>query len=218
MRRDLPIDICSHKRSGTHFLAATLHENFVLPDASITTAVHQGKSFTMDETIWKPGSRITIPWGGLWRSHNFYNPPWFIEPEKILYIVRHPVRTLMSYWKFLDPLGLKSVDTFLGENNVKFWYRHAKGYTKSCYYIRYEDLAGDKHKDVLDGIADHYGLEKKRQRYKRVNGGVGWYSGEKPLKREKLESKTIDNFKKILPEGFLGYDIGYDEEYHKSRF
>lgn len=211
---ELPFKISSHKRSGTHLLAATLWENFDLPDTSLNAIVHAGKSFVYKKQRHPVGSRIVIPWGKLWGSHNFFNPRWFPNPEKILYIVRHPMHTLMSYWRFMDPLAEKDVRLYLGEDRVRFWYRHAKGYTSSCYYVNYEDIVGPDHKKTLDGIAEAFGLRAKRKRYKKVTEKIGWYPAHEPVEREKLSLEIIDGFRKNIPEGFLGYSFDPNDDYH----
>jgi len=202
------IEICSHKRSGTHFLAASIWKNFVLPDCSLTAGVHAGKRFVYGGKEWKVGGRAKIPWGGLWRSHGFYNPPWFEHPERVLYIVRDPVDTLMSYWRLMDPLCEKDPDIYLGVARVKFWIRHARGYTKHCNWVKYEDLVGDKHDEVLDQIGEWFQLEKKGSRYTRMVERFGWYSGEDPVQSREPTEEMLDVFRKTIPKGFLGYEIG----------
>lgn len=214
---DLPLRICSHKRSGTHLLAALLYENFEFEDVSIEAVVHAEKSFTRDGITYGVGNRVVIPWGKLWGTHNTYNPPWIDDPTKILYIVRHPVRTLMSYWKMMDPMA-EEKEKFLGEDRIKFWYRHAKGYTQNgCYYVKYEDLV-KKRRTVLNEIGEHYCIKKKRFNYRGIKNRVGWSSDQSPVPREKLDKDTIERFKDIIPEGFLGYDIDIDNDYHKGVF
>lgn len=205
--KDSPVLICSHKRSGTHLLAATLWKNFQLPDMLVVAPIHQGKRFVLGEEEWSVGERARIPWGGLWGSHNFYNSNWVKSKGKILYIVRHPARTLMSYWRFLDPECHNDPDLYLGEYRVRFWYRHARGYTKNCHWIRYEDLVGEEHDVVLDRVREWFGLKKKERRYHRVKERVGWYSADVPTQLKQPEQGLIETCANVLPDGFLGYDI-----------
>lgn len=203
-RSQSPIDICSHKRSGTHLLAATIQRNFELPDMTIKAVIHQGKKFIIGDQEWKPGERAAIPWGALWRTHNFFNPSWVTDPEKILYIVRNPVNTLMSYQRLMDPLCEKAPETFIGQPGVRFWFKHAKGYTKHCHWVRYEDLVGERHDEVLGQIAAWFGLQPKYAKFVRVEEHVGWYSAETP--RQTLSSEgLVEACKAVVPEGFLGY-------------
>ena len=214
MHENSPIAICSHKRSGTHLLAATIFQNFKLPDMSLVTPIHAGKRFVRGEEESEVGSRATIPWGGLWGSHNFYNPKWAKNPDKILYIVRHPVRTMVSYWRFVDPLQKDVPERYLSEGRAKFWYRHAKGYTQNCHWVRYEDLVGDSHDNVLSDIAEWFGLEKKQDGYSRVEERVGWYSDSTPTQSKETVQMAKDSLGKVLPDGFLGYDIEHPENYY----
>ncbi len=202
-----PVQICSHKRSGTHFLCATILKNFKLSNINLVSYIHTGRKFVVGDEEWKVGSRVEIPWGGLWRTHNYFNPKWFKYPEKVLYIVRNPIDTLLSHWRFIDPLRKKDHKIYLGENSVKTWYKHAKGYTNNCYWIKYEDLVGDAHDGILDDIKSNFNLESKFSYYQRVSEKVGWYSADDPLELDEPVEEIIRICRKVIPSNFLGYDL-----------
>jgi len=200
-----PVDICSHKRSGTHLLAATIWENFILPDVSVSTTIHRGKKFIIRDKEWIPGDRVTIPWGGLWRSHNFFQPS--NATHKTLYIVRNPINVLISYWRLMDPLCRKDPEIYLGEERIAFWVRHATGYTNNCHWIKYEDLVGLKHDQVLEQIRRWFNLEKRHPEYKRVKYYLGWYPDKTPIQPKAPSSKLRQRLKENIPDNFLGYNI-----------
>jgi len=204
---DGPIDICSHKRSGTHLLAASIWKNFELPDLTVRAVVHSGKKFVMGSKMWTTGDRVDIPWGGLWRSHNFFNPPWFKDPKRVLYIIRNPVDTLVSFWRFLDPLCKDDLEVHFGKGRVAFWLKHVRGYTDNCRWVRYEDLVGDKHDEVLDQIAEWFDLTARVDTYQRVVGRVGWYSSESPVKSKRPTKTILRMIEKNFPDEFLGYSV-----------
>lgn len=200
------INVCSHKRSGTHFLLATLWKNFELPDVSHIAPMHAGKKFVIGSLEWMPGSRARVPWGNLWATHNFYSPNNVKDPNTILYIVRNPINTLKSYRRFLDPLCKEPDEKYFGRERIAYWYRHAKGYTNNCRWIRYEDLAGSLHDRILDQIAEWYDLDFKYNQYMRVEDKVGYYPSINPVYKD-LPDGAIELFREIIPPDFLGYKI-----------
>ncbi len=211
MNQNSPIAICSHKRSGTHLLAATVEKNFRLPSMSLTTVIHAGKRFVDGERESTVATRAQIPWGGLWASHNFFNPTWIDDVSRILYIVRHPVRTLVSYWRFMDPQCLRE-EEYLSEARVRFWKKHVTGYTRNCYWIKYENLISSSHDHVLENIAHWFDLDPKNAQFERVKRRVGWYSDKTPLQSKEPPPQLIENCPNVLGTKFLGYNIENPDE------
>lgn len=204
---DFGIKVCSHKRSGTHLLCATLEKNFSLGDASLSVSIPAGKKFILGGKVYNPGERVSIPWGKLWGTHNFFNIRWHGEnKDKILYIVRHPVDTIMSYWRFVGPGSEKDISFYISEERVRFWYRHVTGYIKNCLWIHFEDIVGPRHDYFLDKIREHFNLEKKHKNYHRVQDTIGWYSDSKQEYGE-ISEELISDCNIVLPENFLGYNF-----------
>jgi len=201
MNQHSPIKLCSHKRSGTHVLAATIWKNFELPDLSASAIMPSGYKFIRGDEEWGPGSRVIIPWHRLWYTHNL----WARDPKRTLYIVRHPVDTLMSFWRLLDPLCKRDPDVFVGKQGVTNWLSHIKWYTFDCHWVRYEDLIGDKHDEVLDQIADWYKLTPKNNSYERVKERVGWVSYKTPIQPKEPPEELFRAIEEILPDTLLGY-------------
>jgi len=207
MPPEIPIRICSHKRSGTHLLGATIWKNFELPDVSSSVRMPSGYKFVRGDEVWGPGSRAIIPWHHLWHTHNL----WARDPKRTLYIVRHPIDTLMSFWRLLDPLCKRDSDLFVGKQGVANWLRHVEWYTRGCHWVRYEDLISDKHDQVLDQIASWYSLTKADSYYKRVQERVGWASYETPIQPKEPPEKLLRAIDEILPDTLLGYSLTYDK-------
>ena len=202
-----PIDLCSHKRSGTHFFMATLWHNFELPDVSVQAVIPKGQSFVdVDGKRFNPGDSVDIPWGGLWRTHGMWNAAGF-DPKKTVYIVRHPFDTLRSYWQFTNPLNAPPLTPEMADKLVKHWYQQSLGYAESgCLVVKYEDLIGVEHDLVLMDLEDKCELKRKREPLERFETKVGWYSDEEALPLDD-DSKQILKaaIEKIVPKGFLGY-------------
>jgi tetratricopeptide (TPR) repeat protein len=202
-----PIDLCSHKRSGTHFFMATLWHNFELPDVSVSAVIPNGRSFVdVEGTVFKPGDTVDIPWGGLWRTHGMWNGKAF-DPKRTIYIVRSPFDTLMSYWRFTNPLNEPPLTHEMADKLVEHWYQQTLGYADSgCIVVKYEDLVGDEHDLVLMDVEQRCGLKRKRESLERFEKMVGWYSDVKAHQlSEETQQILRDSILKIVPAGFLGY-------------
>jgi len=197
-----PIRLCSHKRSGTHLLAATIWKNFELPDMSLRVKMPPPYKFIYGDKEWGPGTRAEIPWHRLWYTHNL-----LARDRRVLYIVRHPVDTLMSYWRLMDPLCRWDNGKYIGRQGVESWLRHAKWYTTGCCWVRYEDLISDKHDEILSRIADWFELTPKHDSYKRVKERVGWLPAKPPTQPKEPPESLLRAVKEIVPSGFLGYDV-----------
>ncbi len=210
--KDTPI-VCSHKRSGVHLLMASLYQNYVLPDVSFTIMLRGFERYVSDTTEYTPGQRAVIPWRKLHGSHNFYNPRWTKNPKRILYIVRHPVCVLMSFWRFYDPSG-EEIDRFISEERMHFWAKHAKGYTDNCFWIRYEDLIKN-YEETLTKVASQFNLELKQDKITKVVKHVGFFPTEEPVQSKKPTPEIIERFKAFFPDGVLGYDMDVLDSYTK---
>ena len=208
MRNNSPIDICSHKRSGTHFLMATLWYNFELPDLTVTTTMVAGKLFKdYDGLTIQSGEVARIRWGGLWLSHGSINAS--MDLGKTVYVVRDPVPTLMSFWKFSDPLMKAAPSRFIGHEAVANWYKQALGYLLAgCLVIRYEDFVGAKHDDVLSLLESQFGLKRRWKRFERFRRKIGWYSAIQPQQADEPPELLLNAIDEYIPNGFLGYNIG----------
>jgi len=200
-----PVLVCSHKRSGTHLLAATIYKNFELPDMSIHATIRSGMKFIFGDQEWE--QRATIPWGKLCSNHNFYNPAWYKEPQNIIYIVRHPIPTLTSLWRIMDPELKNDPDLYLGSDRIEYWQRHVKGFTQNCFWIRYEDLIDEKHDEILETISDKFNLTPKLSEFERVEESVGWYSIKEPVQDRIPPITFINRFSGLSTEELFGYDI-----------
>lgn len=205
-RADLPIDVCSHRRSGTHLTLASLWLNFRLPDVSVTTIMPPGRRFVgVDQIIRHPGERAWIPWGRLWASHEMFG--YGRDPRRTLYVVRNPVATLMSNWRFLDPRMRHDPEAFVGRPGVSAWFRHASGYRRAgCEIVRYEDLVGPAFFGEMERLGERFGLEPRNEQFERVRTRVGWFPDDEPRQPKEPPAMLIDAVAEIVPAGFLGYN------------
>lgn len=197
-----PLKVYSHKRSGTHLLMATLWQNFKFPDTTLPMKLNRGFKFALDNGVMNAKVDIDIPWGRLWGSHSVYKPRSKNTPSKILYIVRHPIPTLISLWRMMDPSSRKQ-DLYLNERKIEYWKAHILSYTENCHWIRYEDLVNEKHDDTLETITGWFNLTKKEPKFSRLKERVGWYSFDKPKVGKEPTPEIIELFLKVFLMVFL---------------
>jgi hypothetical protein len=202
-----PLKVHSHRRSGTHLLMATLAENFELGDLSIEVDVPGQRWHASGE------ARAVVPWGRLFGDHEPYLDTR-ASPERILYIVRDPRDTLDSLWRFeapATPLG-----QFLTLDRIRHWHRHASGYCARVFWIRFEDLTGDRFESVMAEIAGRFGLRSRAPevapgrggRFRRIREPVGWSPG--PGRQgwwRDWPAEWRARFAAVIPAGFLGYPL-----------
>jgi hypothetical protein len=169
--------------------------------------IHDWKRFLLDGHMHQPRTRVLIPWAGLWKTHNFYSVGNKAK-KKIIYIVRHPVNVLYSLWKMMDPLIKKDRNKFIGPVNVRTWARHARGYSRNCFYVRYEDLISEKYfNKMMVSIEDNFGLERKNSEFNKIVDHLGWYPNPDPTQSLEAKDEVIANCVETLPAGYFGYDL-----------
>lgn len=184
---------------------ATLWLNFDLGDVSFRAPISKPWSFVgLDGRRIMPGEVAVIPWGKLWLAHGPWNAGY--DPSRVIYAVRDPVSTLMSFWRLYDPEMMDFPAKWIGEERVKHWYRQTLGYVRSgCTVVRYEDLVGERHDIVVATIGDRHGLTLKQDGIKRFEKRIGWYSEKTPQQPKEPPQMLLNAVKKIVPRGFLGY-------------
>jgi len=216
MIEGVPLRIHSHPRSGTHLLAASIYQNFEFSDLVSSPTIRPGMKFVIGDKTWMPGQKLKILWGKFLTNHNFYNPTWSKNPEKILYIVRHPIQSMISYWRITDPQCQNDPEEHIGEGRMRFWQKHVDGYTQNCHWVRYEDLVGEQYDKTLDKIQHWFNLTPKNDTWGRVKDRVGWYSIEEPIQDKQPTPKITKKFKEFFPKGYLGYDMDVLGEYDET--
>ena len=205
--QDVPLKIHSHPRSGTHLLAGSIYEYFELSDPASFSSIREGKKFVIGDKEWVYGDRLHIPWGKILTNHNFYNPQWIRDPKKVLYIVRHPIQSMISYWRIMDPKCEGDFEAYFGHGRMKFWKRHVTGYVENCHWVRYEDLVSKKFDETMDKIQHWFGLTPKESTWSRLKYHVGWYSVDEPIQDKLPTPEITERFKQFFPDGYLGYDM-----------
>lgn len=199
-----PLRVCSHRRSGTHFLMASIYQNFHLDKKALMNSRVEVRGQT-----WHTGEeKAAVPWCHLQGVHDMYDQAVKkLPPQKILYIVRHPVDCLYALYRFW---GKGDADSWISDTRIARWLRHAKGYTENVpYFIRYEDLKDPANtQEIFSTIAEVYNLIPVHSEYTLVDHLVGW-SPKEGLSgySDRLNDDTLARFRRLIPEGFLGYEI-----------
>lgn len=155
----------SFPKSGTtwmNFLMANLHVKMSGLNRSVTffnihdilPDIHRTRSINA-ESLPFPGYRVI-------KSHSEFNPDYL----KVIYLVRDPRDTLISYYYFLRGLGHFDGDLSSLIRSESFgiaaWVRHIEGWLNSpaglrIAFVRYEDLKADTSKELcrLYGLLGH---------------------------------------------------------------
>ena len=223
---DMPIQVCSHKRSGTHLLMATLEKNFELGRPVSGMDYVYGEGYLAEATPHQPPKvfqidgkvQDVIPWAKLFGSHQPFDS-CDIPTEKILYIYRHPWDTLWSLFRFelkgewltMGKDGKAGWDSWM-THQAQRWYQHVKGYTESdCLTFRYENIGYghiDGHSSSI--ICQRFGLKWRHGTEQRITVNVGWknpaYVGPKECP-EDFKDIALKRIREVVPQGFCGYDI-----------
>jgi len=205
--RNSPIDICSYKRAGTHFISATIWLNFAFSDVSVLMRIRGNKCFLeYDGGLKKPGDVVSVPWGQLWCSHKPFKPEF--DPGRVLYIVRDPIATLMSGWRMDDPNQTEDPRSMIGPECIEMWLAHVRSYVdRGCMVVRYEDMIGDEHDSILESIGIRFGLVPKSDGFVRLSARVGWYPYPSFMQPSEPPSLLLDAVASGVPRGFLGYNL-----------
>lgn len=209
---DMPIMVCSHKRSGTHLFMALIWNNLVIPNSCSNAIVHSGKMFSTGGVTCGPGGRVVVPWGRLWKSHSKFNLAWVEsgEVDRIVYIVRHPVRCITSYVRFVRPHE-QAVDERFVELVSKNWTTHVTSYIGKCHITRYEDLIGPEAEREINKIAERLSLERQDVRFRTVDNPVGWFADFDRLDVVEIMEASKRAVKKNVPRELMKL-LKYDME------
>lgn len=226
--------VFGHPRSGTHVLAATLHEHFFKDDTSFIKRVNAGHTghwsrrseraeFSFNGNVY---DAVTVaPYGKLLGDHRAYPP---VPIDGAIYIFRDGRDVALSFYNWSKmrrddamsfsefiraPLdwwgspGTKRVRKKKRERYTFFehWKIHVKGWTdSSAWSVRYETLVL-RPKTVLDGFTARFGLPAPAEI--RAIGPVGWNASKSVrIKRYETEMNDEDRafFDSIVPVGFIG--------------
>ena len=206
MDRASPIDLCSHRRSGTHYLASTLLINFLFPPGvAVAVRVPAGRVFRRGRAVYRPGEVAPIPWGGIWRSHYPYAAR-ARDPARTLYVARDPVETLMSCWRLSDPTMISQADAFVGPRSVEHWLRHVVGFIDAgIEVVWYDDLAGPGHDAVLARIEARFGLHRRQEAFRRQDRRVGWYPYPEPQQPQEPPPRLLNAVFSMIPREHGGH-------------
>lgn len=192
------LKICSHERSGTHWLMANIAHNFRF-DIDLSMEAHAGGR------RWAENGRTVaiVPWGKLFGTHlpkkEFRHPM-----AEILYIMRHPLEVMRAVWEFDGKPG--TINEYATDGRIQYWRDHVEGYCIECGFVRYEDLL-TMPIATIHSIGEMFDLRRKRPEYEIINRRVGWLPLSRMGPREGYRLSTIERFKAILGERYRGYQL-----------
>ena len=210
------VRICSHPRSGTHFLLNYLGRNFY-PGRHDLDGIRGSFGHWSHREIIDP-----LPYGKLLVGHL----PYSRIQEGSIYIYRDGRATALSVWKFKNFLHKQILDIeftkFIRENIdwigspayicapirgiFQHWYDHLSGWKRASevFFVRYEDLVLEPEK-VLEEIAVFYGLTRP-EKWIRVDDLVGLspQQGKIDSWKEYFTEEDEDLFFKFVPKDFYG--------------
>jgi len=187
--------VYSPKRSGTHFLMASIYYNFELPDVSSKMVMR--KSWNGQEATDK---EVLVPWALLFGDHQSL-------PSEGIFIYRHPLDTFYSHWVFCGKFP--PLIQWLEEKNIRYWKDLvSRAFELPLLKIRYEDLVND-FQNTMKRIQDYYDLKPKQTPFISVKKGVGWDANMSGghNHRDKYDQEAFDRIKKVLGDEIFGYKI-----------
>ena len=188
--------VCSHMRSGTHYLMAALWTNFEFPDLSL----HVNNYVEWHST---GETEATVPWGKMFLTHALCDDRFPVQD--ILYVYRHPYNTLKSLWS-LTPRE-RALDQFIIDN-IGPWKQHVESYlSRGVYSVSYEQTLAD-YGGTLEEIKNRFGLQAKFDSYKSVEELVGWTpSAGTKTPSTKPSAQLIDKLTETLGQQYLEYSL-----------
>lgn len=213
------IQVYSHPRSGTNYLAALIAQNFY-PDKDMSTPAGE---------IGHWAARVVVgsnPYGALFGGHRLY----YGQKVHGVYVYRDGRDVALSLWRtkaFLHP-GWADIPlsvflrTYLdwrgspghrerGDRHLtilEHWQLHLTLWRRSgAMLIRYEDAVRDP-LATLVGIARRFGLGSFQ--FRRVDEPVGWYpnEGQAGTWRAYFSPDDIELAHALVPPDFWGWHEG----------
>ncbi len=225
MRPNPLIRVCSHVRSGTHFLMSILKSNYYSDiDLSLQVSKFGHWSRPADySTHFQGGTKPGVcPWGKLFGGH-FSAPPKGDDLNNVVYIFRDGKDVVQSMYRFLefrspgdagltlgdylrqnlDWLGSPDVPTREGVNPVLHWFQSVQAWLRSsAHFIRYEDLKHDPD-SVLAQLEQRFSLVRQNDSVvvPRKTVGLGGGSASRRVSAE-LSGRDLEFFHSIVPVNF----------------
>lgn len=207
--------VCSYRRSGTHLIMATIYHNFEVGDQSKECVVYGWE--------WAPDGekKVVVPWAGLFGTHKPFSKNKY-DGNKILYGVRHPLDTLVSWWRMpicpAKKVDVRKLEDWIVKDRILEWVRHVEGYVLEgqCYWIRFEDLLeeGAAYVALLNGVQRNFRLVPKVEKWVHVEEQVSWLPN-KP-KPATIHPKLIARINKNVPDDLMQL-LGYEKkEYYED--
>lgn len=215
--------VCSHQRSGTHLLAASIKKNFNVGNVS-------GSIEVKDQEWYKTGScdSSKMIWFDLIGSHKKYpnckSTGSGFNDNQIVYVMRDPVDTLWSYFHFLNrspktpgmpghdhPSKYDSFNNWISISSVEYWKKHVGSYMSNDFpIVRFENLSGDEDgfNREMKKIGNIFNLKSDMKKYERVQEKVGWSPGEgRSDYNKEMSEDSLSIFREAIGQSIFGYSI-----------
>lgn len=186
--------VASHPRSGTHLVLDTIRRQFLstagwrLPGLPLDHLYLNLERLGADTRRFSPKlarrilGRASTPllkthfladFSESWSAAESVKPPEeflnIVDTARVVYVVRHPMAVMSSYFQFLSSLHAEvrrmSLDDFLVSQHwsgtvdrLGWWCSHVEGWQaqKNTLIVRYEDLISAPY-ETVDRIAAHIG-------------------------------------------------------------
>ena len=192
------LNVCSYRRSGTHYLMALIAANFKFKeDLRLEAETGHENKWIGDGNI-----KATVPWGKLFLTHGHFGTA--LE-NNMVYIYRHPVDVFRSLWEFFGKPG--GLNEFVTEDKIEDWIHHVNGYLNAdIYSVRYDHLTSMPI-STLNKLKDHFELKLKDGEFHPVKERVGWKEKAKMAETEGYSENTLDLFRSVLGEEFRGFKL-----------
>lgn len=207
-----PVTVFGLGRSGNHFAMALLWHNFELPSAPPGRhgAPYPGCEFQgWDGTRQKATEQQACPWHCLTLdgNHNMRRQEFKGDPQRLIYLVRHPVRRAISMWRAAAPDGSRPWQEFISEAAMQQWAFTVSAWVRDCFWVRYEDLAGAGFRQHLARIQRQFRLAPRRASLDPLPRRVGWFAATRPVQSKEPSPQMMGIAAAVIPEGYLGYSF-----------
>ena len=165
---DLPIQVCSYRRSGTHLLMKSLYDNFVLPETGkdVDTSKAQMSWYEGEEN-----AVVFVPWIRLFHTHGYPKEVSY-DPKKVLYVFRSGKDVLRSYHRSFKIT--KEFNEWIDERIIKGWYYHLLDWLfAGVYSVCFDDLIHNFDL-TMKGIEQRFSLQRKADTFAFPSQKIGW--------------------------------------------
>ena len=195
------LKVHSYKRSGTNLLMALLSVNF---DFGCDLSGY-GNTYSGNKWIESGKEETIIPWGKLCGQHDYHQKIQKGILDERIYIYRHPLDVMRSYWEFQGKL--ESLNEFCCASRIVNWKFHVEGFINGgVYLVRYDELCANPNMQ-MDNIRNHWNLKTIDGNFHPITKRVGWKEKALMSDDEGYDDDTLNRFRNILGSEYKGFRI-----------